>query len=220
VTILFPRIRPIAVTVVGDDTGKPVKGAHVMTVGDALATGIASYGTTDIAGKLLLGLPPGSYKGIVSDPPTVETRYIRTYERPLVVARGEGAQPCEIRQKAGVELIFEAVGIRPGNPVAGVFFWKAPEDRLEETQHIETSTFQSGEPWTDAKGELRAVLPPEPGRRYRFRFAGIHEPNMPPGINPKTAKKHGYLAFPTETVPVELIAGKTIRLRFILRKTD
>jgi len=117
-------------------------------------------------------------------------------------------------------LIFQAGGIRPGNPVADAFFWKAPEDQPEETQHIETSTFQGGEPWTDATGELRAVLPPEPGRRYRFRFAGIHEPNMPSGINPAAANKHGYEAFPTQSVPVELIAGKTIRLRFILRKTD
>jgi len=80
--------------------------------------------------------------------------------------------------------------------------------------------FQSGEPWTDAKGELRAVLPSEPGRRYRFRFAGIHEPNMGPGIKAAAAKKQGYEAFPTQSAPVELIAGKTIRLRFILRKTE
>jgi hypothetical protein len=116
-------------------------------------------------------------------------------------------------------LILRAVGTRPGDPVPDVF-WKAPEDRPEETQQIKTSTFLSGRPWTDAKGELRAVLPPEPGRRYRFRFAGIREPNMRAGINPALAKKHGYEAFPTQSVPVELIAGKTIRLQFILRKTE
>ena len=219
ITIVFPRIRPIAVTVVGDDTGKPIAGAGVYTLNDSLATGIASGGRTDVAGKVLLGLPPGRYKGISSDPP-IETRYIRTYQRPLIVEPGEGAQPYEIRQKAGVELILQAVGTRPGQPVADAFFWKAPEDQPEQTQQIEVLTFRSGEPWTDAKGELRAVLPPEPGRRYRFRFAGIHEPNMPPGINPASANKHGYEAFPTQSVPVELIAGKTIRLRFILRKTD
>jgi hypothetical protein len=117
-------------------------------------------------------------------------------------------------------LILRAVGTRPGNPVPDVFFWKAPEDRPEETQQIKTSTFLSGRPWTDAKGELRVVLAPEPGRRYRFRFAGIHEPNMPAGLNPAAANKHGYEAFPTQSVPVELIAGKTIRLQFILRKTE
>ena len=29
ITVVFPKIRPIAVTVVGDDTGKPIAGAHV-----------------------------------------------------------------------------------------------------------------------------------------------------------------------------------------------
>jgi hypothetical protein len=219
ITIMFPKIRPIAITVVNDDSGRPIAGARVRTLSDSGATGIASFGTTDAAGKLLLGLPPGQYDGIVSDP-SIDTLYIRTYQRPLVIERGEGAQPYEIRQKAGAELILRAVGTRPGNPVPDVFFWKAPEDRPEETQHIKTSTFRGGRPWTDAKGELRAVLPPEPGRRYRFRFAGIHEPNMPAGINPAAANKHGYEAFPTQSVPVELIAGKTIRLQFVLRKTE
>ena len=43
---------------------------------------------------------------------------------------------------------------------------------------------------------------------------------MPRGIDQSAVNKHGYEAFPTQSVPVELIAGKMIRLRFILRKTD
>jgi hypothetical protein len=145
ITIKFPRIRPISVTVVGDDTGKPISGAGVYTLGDTLATGINSGGMTDATGKVLLGLPPGRYKGICCDPP-IETNYIRTYQRPLVVERGEGPQHYEIRQKAGVELIIQAVSPRGDKPVAGAFFWKAPEDQPEATQHIETSTFIAGEP--------------------------------------------------------------------------
>ncbi len=103
IRIVFPRIRPIAVKVVGEETGLPIAGARVFTLGDSPATGIVSGGTTDAAGKVLLGLPPGRYRGIVSDPP-IETRYIRTYQRPLVVEPGEGAQPLEIRQRAGFEL--------------------------------------------------------------------------------------------------------------------
>jgi hypothetical protein len=219
ITIVFPKIQPIAVTVVGEDTGKPLAGIGVYTLGDTMAERINSGGMTDAAGKVLLGLPPGRYKGIRSDPP-IETRYIRTSQVPLVVERGEGAQPYEIRQKAGVELIFQAAGTRDGKPVADAFFWKAPEDKPDEVQRIETSTFWSGQDWTDAKGEMRAVLAPEPGRRYRFRFAGIHEPNVPPGIDPAMANTQGYEAFPTQSVPVELVAGKTVRLRFILRKRD
>ncbi len=198
ITITFPKIRPIAVTVVGNDTGKPIAGAGVYALGDSLATGFQSGGTTDAAGKVLLGLPPGRYKGIRSDPP-IKTNYIRTNQGPLIVERGDGPQRYEIRQKAGVELIFQSVGVREDKPIAGAFFWKAPEDQPDATQQIETSTSWSGEPWTDAKGEMRAVLAPESGRRYRFRFAGIHESNMPPGINPEMANKLGYEAFPTQT---------------------
>ena len=120
----------------------------------------------------------------------------------------------------GAELIIEAVGVRTGNPVAGAFFWKAPEDLPEETQNIETSTTWSSEPWTNAKGEMRAVLPSEPGRRYCFRFAGMYEPNKPAGITADAANKQGYEAFPSQSAPVELKAGTTTRLRFILHKRD
>ena len=61
------------------------------------------------------------------------------------------------------------------------------------------------------------VTDPQPGRRYRFGFAGIHDPSMPDGSDP--ANKHGYEAFPTQSVPVELVGGKTVRLRFTIHKT-
>ena len=147
ITIVFPKIRPLAVTVVGEDTGKPIGGARVMTLGESLASGIVSYGTTDAAGKILLGLPPGTYKGICSDPP-IASRYIRTYQRPLVVEPGDGAQTCEIRQQAGAELIIQAVRFGTGEPVPDAFFWKAAPEHPEEAEHIEASTFQSGRPWT------------------------------------------------------------------------
>jgi protocatechuate 3,4-dioxygenase beta subunit len=218
-TVTFPKIRPIAVTVVAEDTGKPVAGAGVYTLNQSLGPGISSGGTTDAAGKVLLGLPPGRYAGIRSDPP-IESRYIRTNQRPLVVERGEGAQPYELRLKAGVELIIQAVRNIAGEPVADAFFWQSPDGQPDDTKPIETSTFWSSEDGTNAKGELRAVLAPEPGRLYRFRFAGIHDPNRRHGIDPAAANKHGYEAFPTQSAPVELIAGKTIRLRFILHKTE
>ncbi|MGO9916607.1 MAG: hypothetical protein ACLQIB_18160 [Isosphaeraceae bacterium] len=219
ITLTFPKTRPIVVTVVDDHTGKPVARAGVYTLGESLATRFRSGGETDAAGKVQLSLPPGRYKGIRSDPP-IETNYIRTNQGPLVVERGDGPHHYEIRQKAGVEVIFQAVGVRGDEPIAGAFFWKAPEDQPEATEQIQTSTFEWYDPWTDTKGEMRAVLTPEPGRRYRFRFAGIHESNTPPASNPEMANKHGYEAFPTQSAPVELVAGKTIRLRFVLHKRD
>lgn len=218
ITIVFPKIRLIAVTVVGDDTGKPLASVRIFTLGDTLDTGIGSGGTTDAAGKVLLGLPPGEYKGISADPP-FESRYVRTREAPLVVKPGEGAQPYEFHQKAGVEVIFRAVEAGTGNPVPDVYFWKTPEDKPEEAQLFQTSTFWVG--WddrTNAKGEMRAVLPPEPGKRCRFRFAGFVESNRPRGADEESANKKGYQAFPTQSAPIEMVGGATVQLRFILRK--
>ena len=175
---------------------------QVYSLNQSLGAGIVSGGKTDATGKVVLGLPPGRYAGIRSDPP-IESRYIRTNQHPLVVERGEGAQPYEIRQIAGAEVIIQAVGVRASKPVAGAFFWRAPDDQPEETQNIETSTFWSSEPWTDAKGEMRAVFRPEPGRRYRFRFAGFNEPNKPAGTTADGANTQGYAAFPTQSAPVE-----------------
>ena len=162
ISIIFPRIRPIAVTVVADDTGKSIAGAGVFTRGESLAAGVSSGGTTDAEGKVRLGLPPGGYKAIVSDPPR-QTYYIRTEQQPLVVEPGEAAQPYEIRQKAGAELIIQAVEFRTNEPVVDAVFWQAPDDQPQATQQIQTSTTWSSEPWTNEKGELRAP-PPEPGR--------------------------------------------------------
>ena len=152
-TVVFPKIRPIEVTVVADDTGRPVAGAGVYTLGESLSTGITSGGQTDDAGKVRIGLPPGEYRGIGSDPP-VATRYIRTNQRPFVVKAGD-AQTYEIHQTAGAEIIFEAVDETTGKPIAEVLFWKAHESRPGETEQIKPSTFKGIEPWTDATGKLR-----------------------------------------------------------------
>jgi hypothetical protein len=127
--------------------------------------------------------------------------------------RSEGAQPYVVRQKAGFELLIVALEAGTGKPVAGAGIWKVPEDRPEERQRIEPSTFIVEDPWIDVKGKMRAVLPPEPGQRYRFRFAGIRAPNG--SINPSDMQE--YDAEPAESESVELVAGETVLLRFQLR---
>jgi hypothetical protein len=206
--IILPKLRPIAVTVMADDTGQPFPRVRIGT--STPVTEIASSGTTDRAGKTLLNLPPGRYE-IYSDPP-IETRYIRTEHPLLVVERGHGAQPYVVRQKAGFELLIEAVEADTGKPAAGARFWKLSDHQPEQRGEIRPSTFIAENSWTDAKGKLRAVLPPEPGQRYRFRFAGIRAPNG--GIS----LAEDYDAEPAESMLIELTAGKTVRLRFVLRK--
>ena len=61
----------------------------------------------------------------------------------------------------------------------------------------------------------RAVVPPEPGRRYRIRVAGISAPNMP-GDQPKRGPLRVFSTDPDESRPAELAAGKSVRLWFVL----
>ena len=125
VAVTFPHIRPIAVTVVGDDTDRPVAGAHVATLGDDFQTDTACSGTTDRDGKVFLGLPPGQYPGIYADPP-IETHYLRTYQRPLSIARGDGDQQLRLLLKSGCDLRIRVIEDGTNRPVAGVSFWKVP----------------------------------------------------------------------------------------------
>ena len=218
VTITFPRIRRIAVSVVGDDTRRPIAEVGVFSLGDDLQMGIGTGGKSDSGGRLILGLPPGKYRGICADPP-IESHYLRTYQRPFVVERGDGDQPYQLVMTSGCEILVRVTEAGTNRPVPRVFFWKVPVDHPDQLAHIPASTFVSGEFQTDESGLGRAVVPPEPGRLYRLRFAGIQEPNTPDQINAEAARKQGYTADPVESRPVELVGGKTIRLRFHLSKT-
>jgi hypothetical protein len=219
-TLTFPKLRPIAVTVVADDTGKPLSGAAVSSLGESMATGIGSSGMTDDAGKVLLALPPGEYRGICSDPPR-DSRYIRTYQRPLIVERGDGPQSYEFRQTAGVEITFEAVEASTGRPLADAVFWRAPEDQPDRLQGFAASTYYTKPAATGPDGRVRAVLPPEPGRRYRFQFVGFPGPNMMSlGMPRDWLKPNGYKSDPAASDPIELAAGKTYTLHFVLRKAE
>lgn len=217
VVVTFPRIRRIAVSVVGEDTHRPVAGARVNTLGEDLQNGLASYGMTDRDGRLILGLPPGRYRGICADPP-IGSIYLRTYQRPLVVEPGRGDQPLELVMNAGCEIQVRVTEAGTEKPVEKAFFWKSPADHPDQLAHVPASTFMGGVLRTDESGLGRAVVPPEPGRLYRLRFAGIQQPNMPDQIVAAAAKTEGYTADPPESRPIELIGGKTIRLRFHVSK--
>jgi beta-lactamase regulating signal transducer with metallopeptidase domain len=217
IVITFPSMRRIAVSLVGDDTDKPVPGVRIGTLGDDIQNGIGSGGTTDGDGRVFLWLPPGKYRGIYADPP-IKTRYVRTYERPLLIEAGNGDQNYDFLLQSGVELQIEAVEAVTNKPIVGAYFWKVPVQEATRREHIQESTFRLGGARTNAEGTLHAVLAPEPGKRFRFEFAGIREPNMPDFPHPDTANKHNYVADPPVSEPYELKGGETIRLRFVLRK--
>ena len=192
-----PRIRPIAVTVVDEGTRKSVVGAacgHCATPGPRAST--------------LTGRPTARVaccwacrRDVIRASSRIPPRSTPAISAPISVRwscrAGKVLSHTEIRQRAGVELIIQAVGTKPNSPVAGAFFWKAPwtSPGRRNTSRCQRSWRMPLDP---RKGEAASRLAPEPGRLYRFRFAGIHEPNMPPRINPALASKQGYEAFPSQ----------------------
>jgi protocatechuate 3,4-dioxygenase beta subunit len=215
--ITFPKLRRIIVSLVGDDTQKPVPGISLYSLSDNFQTGFASFGTTDAAGTVRLALPPGKYRGIRAEPASIESRYIRTEDGPLDVAPGHDEQRYDFVLRSGCEIQFEAIDALTNSPISDALFWQIPVDDPAQRESITFSTFGFGAPWTDASGILRVVLKPEPKKLYRFEFAGIRQPNT---VGPDAADKQGYLSDPTTSEPVELEAGKSIRLRFALRKSE
>ena len=137
-----------------------------------------------------------------------------------MVEPGPGEQHFEVVLKSGCELQIEAIDAATNRPVPGASFWQIAVDEPSERETITVSTFAYGEPWTNAAGMLRAVLKPDPKKLYRFQFAGIRQPNKGWPIHPDAANKQGYSSDPAMSEPVELEAGKTIRIRFALRKSE
>jgi beta-lactamase regulating signal transducer with metallopeptidase domain len=219
--ITFPKLRRIVVSLVGDDTQQPVPGISVYSLGYNFQMGFNSFGTTDTAGRAILALPPGKHRVIRAEPASIESQYIRTEEGPLVVEPGSDEQHFEVVFKSGCELQIEAIDAATNKPVPDAFFWKVSVDEPAVRERIQVSTFaEYGEPLTNEAGMLRAVLRPEPKKLYQFEFAGMGKPNNGGVINPDAANKQGYSSDPTLSEPVELEAGKTIRLRFLIRKSE
>ena len=121
--------------------------------------------------------------------------------------------------KSGCDLRIRVIEDGTNRPVAGVYFWKFPVDHPNELEHILSSTFRSGELRTDESGMARAVVPPEPGRRYRIRVAGVSAPTWPARSGRRCAGPCALFSTdPDESRPVELAAGKSVRLWFVLTR--
>ncbi len=215
--ISFPKMRRIVVSLVGDDTGLPVAGIDMYSVNENFQVGTVSFGgKTDAAGQVVLWLPPGN-RGVIRADPPIQSRYIRTEEGPLFVEPRQGDQSYDLLLKSGCELLIEAVEAGTNKPVPEAFFRMVPIEQPSDPVPIRAKSSNFA-PWTNATGTMRATLTPEPGKHYRFEFAGIRQPNMWDFIEPDAVNKEGYASEPATSEPIELKAGSTIRLRFVLRK--
>jgi beta-lactamase regulating signal transducer with metallopeptidase domain len=215
--IVCPELRRVLVSVFGDDTDKPVAGIDVYSINERVRT--TSLGDkTDAAGTVALWLPMGE-SGVIRAEPPIQSGYIRTEEGAPVVEPRLGEQSHHFLLNSGSELLIEAVEAGTNKPVSDACFWKVSTEDALQREPINPSPSLYCENLTNANGTLRAVFTPEPRKRYRFEFAGIHQPNVPSAFtDPKMTNKHGYSSQPAASDPVELKAGATIRLRFVLSK--
>ncbi|MBI3847437.1 MAG: carboxypeptidase regulatory-like domain-containing protein [Planctomycetes bacterium] len=198
IRVTLSSTRRIAIDVVAADTGKPMPNVHV-SGSNGGATGTASWGKTDAAGKVELRLPPGEYR-LMADPPR-DIPFVRTMQ-PLVVADKPAEQSCRVTLKPACVLILQAIDKETGQglPDAGFTFERDEEEGT--WGFVTSSTVWVDHPVTDAGGQLRVFA--EPGRR---RY-GV-------GLYPE-----GYEPVKIPSDPVELRAGETVYLRFEFRKSD
>ncbi len=222
-TVAMPTPRRLDVRVVASDDGKPVPGVHVHSMGETLATGTTSGGTTDAEGKVALDLPVGTYRGLYADPDVASTsRFIRTILRPLVVAPEPAVQPLTFTMNAGAEVFIEVVDAETGRGIPDIRFDIKPGIRGDEWERLQRSTSYhdaSGVP-TNAEGKVRAVLEPKPGAAYRVRIVGVAptEPRADPFVPGLPHEILPYTVDQPETAPFEPRAGKPATLRFVLKK--
>jgi hypothetical protein len=217
-TVSMPSTRTIEVHVVADDDGKPVPNVRVASIGDTLATGVFSGGTSNAEGLVELNFPVGRYKGLYADPDSISSRFIRTYYKTFEVTAEPKVQQLELRMKPGVELLLEAVDSSTGNGVPGIYF-EIKQAADGPWTPLKPSTFLMGEDKTNAEGKLRALLTPAPGKSYQVRVFGAEQNDRNrAALPPLTGWAMPYDVAPNVSEAFESEAGKSASFRFLLKK--
>ena len=186
-----------------------------------MATGTVAGGTTDAEGRVDLDLPPGQYAGLCADPASADSRFLRTYLRPLVVADGPAVQPLELKMRAGIELRIEAVDAETGRGIPDVRFEIKAETPGGVWARLQTpGIFTSAGAPTDAEGRVRVLLDPDRKgpRRVRVVGVGLDDPTRPPGGQGALPRPLPYEAVEGLSDPFEATPGRPVTLRFLLRK--
>jgi hypothetical protein len=101
-------------------------------------------------------------------------------------------------------------------PRAGVSFWKFPADQPGQIEIVRSNSDRADVLVTDQSGLARVVLPPDAGRRYRFRVASVGSSRIVREIDVAAGRRDRYSSDPDESRPVEFIPGKSVRLWFVL----
>jgi 5-hydroxyisourate hydrolase-like protein (transthyretin family) len=190
-TLVPPRRLPIRV--VSDTTGEPLKEVRVSLWSRGKVRHTSSA-TTDADGRGTLRMPPGEYTLDARAPLGADSVWL--FGRVTVDAE-PAEQPRTVRLVPGCVLEIAAVDADTGFPVRGVHFEQEADPKLGTWKPLESQTGYMGPTATDKWGKLRVVV--TPGKR---------------GI--MAAQPYVRVKGPTE--PVELPAGKEVKLRFELRE--
>jgi RNA polymerase sigma factor (sigma-70 family) len=207
--LALAKPRRVLVYAVYGDSGKAAPGIHIGTGGaGASAVGYSAWGTTDADGKLILRLPPGDYR-LVADPKG-DLPCIRT-QRTLTVAATPDQQPYELRMDAGCVLILEVVDEATGKGIPSVEFGQEWQEGAEIFYtRADGATGRVTSSFSDADGRLRLVV--QPGKRkYTVDFGTLPQDYE---IVPEADDVPGKPG----AKEVELPAGKTVHVKFKLRK--
>jgi protocatechuate 3,4-dioxygenase beta subunit len=198
-TLRTPVDVPVRMTF--GDTGRPAPGVAVQAV-----EGLVSIlQTTDDRGRVILRLPPGTYR--MKNVPALGTPYLVT-DGELVVGEKPPARPVELSMRPAAVVEVTVVDAETGAGVPDVDFWEqtGPGGQREKvvvsSWEAATRIAWRDSPRTDARGKLRA--PVEPGK-HRF---GVGWLSYPPG----------YSAVEDRGREVECRAGERVHLKFAMRR--
>ncbi len=237
-TLTMAGPRRLAVRVVAEDDGRPVPGIIVGSTAEDQVVDPWAFGVTDAEGRVAIDLSPGRYRTLEAIPISLDSRFISTALRPLVVAPGPAEQPLVLPIKAGSEVSIEVVDAATGRGISGVRFDIEKEGQAESRARLgKVDRFHQwlGDP-TDADGKLHVTINPAKQGSWRVRVVGvgpdlpdappdltIPRPPVPPGAPAVLPKGDPPRPLPYEVDPVEGEAfepspGKPITLRFRLRK--
>jgi hypothetical protein len=196
--LTFDTSRLLTVQAVCNDSGKPIADAEVEAVRIDNPARVGAQGQTGAAGKVQLKVPPGQYRALVRPP--AASNYVQTAGK-ILVSKDPIGQTAEIRVRLGSVLILEVVDAHTGKGIGGVGFNNGDRGYGfvgDSTGHRAV---------TDAKGQLRLVVPPG---KERYRVA-----------RPLPDDYRGGSVWPDTVLQnpaINLVEGQTYTLQFELQK--
>ncbi|HEY1599868.1 MAG TPA: M56 family metallopeptidase [Pirellulales bacterium] len=193
VNLRLDRGRKLSLQLLYGDTATPASGVSV-TASRQEKEYVSASGKTDDHGAVSLILPSGKYELTIKPDRATPAGYLET-KLPLAVSDAPQEQSSVLRMPAGCTLEIEVVDADSGQGIPNIFIREVAKQDPKGFAQV----LIAGE--TDAAGKFRKLVP-----------AGKHRyvPGVPPQYNVVVGSD--------PDLPIDLPGGKTVSLRFKLRK--